>query len=579
MSRDTSLGLIGLVIAVYALLACFRLGSADLGADEGRFGISAMNILADHRQFAIVSEKPLGEPGWKPYLYPLVLAGSLSVGGKTEFALRIVNVAAVAASALCLYYVARAFLPKGGAILAALFLLLNPGSVKYARTVMPEPWVLLSGCVALAATCQFWRRPGWIAAAATGIALGAGFLTKLWLVAPFALACAILFLHAFIRTRDPRVLAASAVGGVSFVAVSASHVAASLVLAPEAVAHWREVYFFHYVTSRVGGAGYDPAMWYRPWWFYLAALFKFAAFGLPFVMLGAYRALRDASSSLAWIGVALLSPVLLFAPLKVKQASYIIAAFPAVALLFAMGALVLWEARWTPQGVAGPASPRPRRADELGRDQSFAVAVALSMVAACLALGVGAIGRSEAGALILFFAAQAAVFYLPSFPVSLRRRAVVCAALAGLLVGDVLVIRQMLQFRTHYREISAYFKERLSPLPPTEPAFLAPEFPSMEFYTFRRGEYRETYYVHTTDAAFSQELAGRPRIFYVVDPSQKLYGSGMSTAKLAALRGRAIDVTDRIERSIGERLPLRVFVPSEEPRGDRAPESPQKDEG
>jgi hypothetical protein len=281
-------------------------------------------------------------------------------------------------------------------------------------------------------------------------------------------------------------------------------------------------------------------MWYRPWWFYLVALFKLAAVGLPFVLLGLYRAGRDWSPSRGGVLLALLSPVVVFSLFTVKQASYIVAAFPAVALLFAIGML----------HVAGT----ERRAD-------LSAAAALSGILAALLFGVGALTAPETLALLTLYGIQMLVVSVRAIPWRLRHAGVVSAALAGLLLGDVIVVRQSLQFRTHYREISAYFKDRLASLQPADQAFVAPEHPSMEFYSFRSGEYWETFYFKKDDAAYLDELARGARAFYIVDPSGRLYGSRMSVSRMRALESLADDVTPDIERAVGARLAVRAFVP------------------
>ncbi len=91
-------------LLAYAALALFQLGKADLETDEGRYGISALNILYDYHQIAIVSPEPGGVP-WStwPYMYPVELAGSILLLGKTEFALRVVNVLLMLLTAVCIY--------------------------------------------------------------------------------------------------------------------------------------------------------------------------------------------------------------------------------------------------------------------------------------------------------------------------------------------------------------------------------------------------------------------------------------------------------------------------------------------
>jgi len=283
-------------------------------------------------------------------------------------------------------------------------------------------------------------------------------------------------------------------------------------------------------------------MWYRPAWFYFAALFKLAAFGLPFVLLGAYRAVRQWSWPVTGVLLALLSPAVVFSLFRVKQASYIIAAFPAVALLFAIGVLHFWGSD--------------------GR-RSLSTAAALAMLATALLFSAGALTTSETLALVVLYAAQVLVaLALVSVGTGrLRHGALVATALVGLVLGDIMVVRQSLQFRTHYREISAYFRERLTPLQPTDLAFVAPEHPSMAFYTFRSGEYWETFYTKKDDATYLDELARSVRAFYIVDTSGRLYGSWITPSKMHALETRAQEVTPDIERAVGAPIGVRAFVP------------------
>src|SRR5271157_2544876 len=95
------------IFFLYGALALYHLGTPDLEADEGRYGTSALNIVNDYHQIAIVSPDPGGVP-WStwPYVYPVELAGSILLLGKNEFALRIVNVVLMVLTALCVYWMA-----------------------------------------------------------------------------------------------------------------------------------------------------------------------------------------------------------------------------------------------------------------------------------------------------------------------------------------------------------------------------------------------------------------------------------------------------------------------------------------
>ena len=157
--RSSSLARVAVIatILVYAVLALYQLGKPDLDADEGRYGTSALNILYDYHQIAIVSPDPAGVP-WStwPYMYPLELAGSILLLGKNELALRFVNVVLMVLSALCIYRLAVLLLKdRTVGLLAFGLFLLNPATIAYARSAMAEPSVVFWGCVALVAAASY----------------------------------------------------------------------------------------------------------------------------------------------------------------------------------------------------------------------------------------------------------------------------------------------------------------------------------------------------------------------------------------------------------------------------------------
>jgi hypothetical protein len=125
-----------------------------------------------------------------------------------------------------------------------------------------------------------------------------------------------------------------------------------------------------------------------------------------------------------------------------------------------------------------------------------------------------------------------------------------------------MAVRRTLEHRTYYREIAEYFKSSLSSLSPGKVAFVSPEFGAISFPTFRTGQYWQTYYFHEDDAAFERDLMDRRQVFYVVDPSGKLYGGQPSPGEWQALQEHAREITPKVEAFIGHRIALRIFVPS-----------------
>lgn len=538
-----------LLFAAYFSLAMFRLGWADVGSDEGRFGTSAINILTDVRQLAIVSEDPLGEAGTKPYFYPLAIAGSMTALGKSEFSLRLVNVVVLALAGLAIYGAVRGALASQGlAILTLAFFLLNPWTISYTRTAVPEAMVVLSGCLALLAVERWHRTRQLRWPALCGLALGIGYLSKLWLIGPFGAACAGVFVGIAFRRRNARAWAGSALAGLIFCGVSASHLLLALWLTPAIFSHWWNIYFIFSLKSRVAGAGYDPAMWFKPWWFYGGAAFKATCLVLPPLFIGIRELLTARLKAFGYIAVALLSPILIFSTVAVKQTSYVYGALPAMAFIVALGCTAIWRA---------------------GKSKTLIWATFLSAGVAGLFFAAHLFGAKELLAIeglysVYLGGAAVARRGEPSRSISL---AVVSAAtLCAMLAADVVAVGGTLMHRTNYREIAAFLRPFLAGTRPRDRVFVAPEFPAMQFYTFRAGEYWSTFYWQKSRDSLAQDLEASTPKFFIVDPSEALYGSQLDPGMVRLLREHARDVTTEIERSVGDELHVAVFR-TLDPRG------------
>jgi len=528
------------VLLVYMSFAIVRLGTSELGSDEGRFGVSAVNLLHNMHQFAVVSEDPLGPPGTKPFGYPLLLAASILVFGKTVFALRIANVIVLMIGALFLYgFVALVVEDRTAALLTFAFFLLNPGTVTYARSAMPEPLVVAAGCFGLFCVARFITNHRLPWAAACGFAIGLGFLSKLWLVLPFAMACFSVFALQSLRERKRVLATGTLLACASFGFVAASHLFLVLCLAPGSWQHWMGIYFLFSVGSRMAGHGYDPAMWYRPWWFYLAALVKASFFGLPLLLLGIHTVWKQRQLVVITVVCSLLLPVLAFSFFRVKQASYIYPVHPALALLIALGWIYFKDA------------------DRVEQLRAFLIPLG----AAAFLFFEHVFSVSEFTAL-----ASLCLLYFTAGVVGPRisrqsRYAVTAALFSALLIADARVANKSFQQPLYFSEIAEFFRPQLQASRPQDLVFTAPIFPAMEFYTFRSGEYWQTFYVHKSFAQVTDDLRRGAQVFYIVDPLQTLYGSEFSPDKLEALREYGVDVTRQIEQKLRHPIPLRIFVP------------------
>jgi 4-amino-4-deoxy-L-arabinose transferase-like glycosyltransferase len=448
-------------------------------------------------------------------------------------------------TAFCIYRLAvRLLKDQTTAMLASGLFLLSPRTIEYARSVMGEPSVVFWGCAAMVAAAYYREsgRPGH--AALSGVALGLGFLSKLWLILPFGAAVALLLLS-HLREEDSSGTARDiAIGFLAFLIVGGSHLLLLRLVSPQNLGIWLDTYFHQAASTRAGGAGYDPNMWFKPWWFYFGALFKGVFFGLPLVFLGFQELIRSRRYLVLGCVAWLLGPAFILSLFKVKEAAYVSQAYPALAILMACGLVSFLETALPLQ---------------------VALSTLASMALAAFFFAVGVIPRSQ------FLMMEALyILYLVAAPVRLilpgwRRRTAVAAALATLLLTDAVVVQRHLSRRTHYREIATYFRSRLGPLQPGTVVFTSPEFAALGFYLFRQGEYWDTFYFHKDDAQFRDELAHGDRLFYVVDPSGTLYGGKIKPEWEALLAQSTHDVTAEVEQATGTKIALRVLVPSVQP--------------
>jgi hypothetical protein len=362
----------------------------------------------------------------------------------------------------------------------------------------------------------------------------------MWLVLPFVLACFSFFALKLVTERNTVFLVGILFMFLSFLFVAGSHLLLVRWLTPAAWSHWMGIYFLFSFRSRVAGVGYDPVMWYRPWWFYLAAVFKASFFGLPLLFLSIQAARKRLNVPLIVALLSLVLPVFAFSFLQVKQASYIYPAYPALALLLALGWLYL-----------------VRVASRI----ELLFASLFSVGATAFFFSKGVFGSRDCAALIALSLLYSVTTFVGGGFKRLVRFGVGAAVFSGMLFADALIVRQSIQPPAHYREIAEYFKPQLLSSKPQDVAFTAPAFPAMEFYTFRGGEYWETFYFKKSAVEEASDLRDGARVFYVVDPSQTIYGGKMSPDRLEALRDYGSDVTEKVEKKIGHAIPLRVYVP------------------
>ena len=301
---------------------------------------------------------------------------------------------------------------------------------------MPEPTLTLWGCLSLFTAVRFSKALTLSWAFACGMTLGLAFLTKVWLVLPFAMAALVIFGGMFIFGPRHRTLIATLVASLIRPHILIAFPAHTLVGTRRPT-----VLATPLLRLRTGltcrRARTDPAMWFHPRWFYLAGLFKATFFGLPVVYLAIHALIRQRQRAVVAVLAAMLTPFLILSLFRVKQTSYAYPAFPAVAFLLAYGTLVTVRSR--------PVT-------------SLVVATVLSAATASFFFSLGVIAPTE----LYLIGGLYSLYMITSFAAD-KFRFVTSVAVAGsgslaMLAADIVAFRTSLQHRTYYRELAAYFR-------------------------------------------------------------------------------------------------------------------------
>ncbi|MDM7915720.1 MAG: ArnT family glycosyltransferase [Candidatus Eisenbacteria bacterium] len=554
-------GALLLVIAVGVLVLLSQgLGANDIVAgDEGYYGIMARNIGSSVEQVISPSLSPLGPAGDKPPFYPLVLYGVLAIGGIDEVSLRLPTVVIIVAACLLLVPLGRALGCTEAGFWASLFFLVSPAAGRFGREVHAEPLVSLLGLAGILAYLTGLRsgRRRWIVAA--GVAFGLGFLTKVWLVLPFAATAVGAGLIAgstqrarsgvvdgFHRSLRPALL----VAGVTL-AVMSLQVMACLIFRPQDVVHWLEIYFSFSLVRRVSGAAFDPS-WRQPWHWYVALLgrsvslvFPLCVFGLVHLSSTIWRRRvgtpKDSLSRLAfWLIVIWLLPLIPLSIVAVKGGHYVeMFVYPS----FLTAGFGMVRLRETIHGTDRPPAG------------ALITAAALSVIwigGSLLGLPVGTSIRGIA----IVVPAVAAIGWVGTLllAASARRapRALARIAIPGMIAVVVLVGLgrdvQVVRSRSHvtgYARLAGILAPALDGLPPERECFFAPEWPALAFYTFRNGRYWESPYVARDPEGALAAFRGADPYFFVIDVGdQVLYGGtpDEETRRVLEAEGRRIAI-------------------------------------
>jgi 4-amino-4-deoxy-L-arabinose transferase-like glycosyltransferase len=507
-------------------------GANDLvGGDEGYYGTMARNVLSSPAQVVSLSLTPLGLPGDKPPLYPLLISAFVSAWGATPAAVR-------APSALCAVAIPLGIgvllLPAtGGAAAAFATALLATlpwftDASRGAAAELPLTAFALLALIVLAANPRSRAR-----AVVAGALLGLSFLCKLWLVAPAALAAVALLSR---REQRTGVVLALLVG--SALAVASLHLAMVAAFRPADLEHWRHIYLGRSLVERVSGEGYAD-YWRRPAGIYWATVTRAFGLVLPWLALGVEAAWRRRSEPVPRALLVWASGLLLLSAFGVKAGGYAYVVVPAWCGLAALGA----------HAVAN------------GHRPSVRTLIAGALLTSPLGAHWQANGLPAAIWAGVWLAGGAFVGLMRLAP-SRARHIVVAWASVALVLGTLRSAQRLsLHYHTPgYAVAAAFIAPRLADIPPDHPCYLAPEAPSFAFHLFRTGGYWATPDRPWTAERLAAVRADTGLRVFVVDTTRSFYGGWPDAATLAWLEGDLREVTAAIPWGPAREHPLRVFV-------------------
>lgn len=507
-------------------------GRNDLaGGDEGYYGTMARNVLSSRAQVVSPSLSPLGPPGDKPPLYPLLIAPFVRALGAVPASVR-------ALSAPCAAVVAGATGALVGmvagpwtAALAAALLATLPWFADASRSAAAE--LPLTAFATLALLILAVEPRSRARACAAGVALGLAFLCKLWLVAPAALAAL-----ALVARRDRRARGVVLALVATALAVAGAHLLAVAIWAPHAFAHWRYIYLGRSLVERVSGEGYAD-YWRQPPGMYWSLATRALGLVLPFVAIGAENAWRRRAEPVARALLVWSAGLLLLSLFRIKSGGYAYVVMPAWAALAALGIDAI------ARGVRP--SPWPLVAGVL---------LTSPLVSSWGAQGlpVPAWAAVWAAALALAWLARR-----PRFPT--EKLAAAWALLALGLATARSAVRLSAPYHTPgYERVAAAIAPRLSSIPPDQVCFVAPEVPTFDFHLFRTGHYWGTPYDPWSEVR-AREVREDPRLrVFVVDPTRTFYGGWPDSAMVSWLERETTEITARMPPGPHGERPLRVFV-------------------
>ncbi|MBD3178551.1 MAG: hypothetical protein GF417_02575, partial [Candidatus Latescibacteria bacterium] len=467
------------------------------------------------------SLSPLGEPGDKPFLYPMILAAALEIGGIDEFPLRIVSVIASLLTGILLFFTVGIIGGKRPSLFSGLIYLSLPLIANAGRHVAAEPVLVAFAMAGVYFFLLGCRKNRLVHALIAGILFGAGFLCKLWLVLipAFGVITGITLFETFSDERSKwgfRILPILLSAAAGFLAVAPLHLILCALLTPETVGHWIDIYFGFSLASRTTGTGY-ASYWIQPWYFYFSTIARASALYLPLMCAGLFSfRKRWRNSPAAYIISAWLLPLIPMSFMPVKSGGYVLPLVPPLTILAAYGLDRLID-------------PGPR-SDARGALLPAGMAL-IFVVLTQITLTVNYHPVVNNYPLLFIQLIWILIILSESLPYRVFRsytpRVFVLVFLLTMTAGlyrDRQITKAMVH-TTGYQYIAETSAPLLSGLDPRTPCFYSPEWPSISFYTFRTGSYWQSPYHELDRPAIIKTIESKKPFLYIFgDKDSQLYG-------------------------------------------------------
>ncbi|HKU40953.1 MAG TPA: GtrA family protein, partial [Polyangiales bacterium] len=462
--------------------------------DEGVNVTMARNILRSQQLFIRPSVYPGGRSDWLtedlPALgnlpfYPALLALMPQLPGFSGMAL--LSFAALIITVVCTARLV-AIVDKRAGLYTAILLSCSPAFLDAYQRIEFEP-VMTAFC---AAGLWLFVRGAWQRQLAVcligGALLGCGFLTKMWLIVPYAFAliafCVIEAASARSKGQSVGLRRSVAAGGVGFAVTATAHIVFTAFVSPQDLPAWlSSVYLGIFSGQGVTGGKLSAVAAYanheRPMTYYPLVLYRDHFFLAPLCLFGLGELLRSprprSSRLLAMIVGALMAVVALSVP-AYKEARYVLAVTP---FLYALAGLCLAAFARAPDKL------RPAAISVVRVTMTLAV-IATVIVAILHVLGVS----SEFGRIFLLAHAFGALLCIVLGELWMRTRFVTRELAVLSVVG--LSVTAIVQARftdapPPYRAIAQLMAPQLAAAAPAYPSFFASEHNVLQGYLDRTG--------------------------------------------------------------------------------------------